>query len=554
MTDDKKKKKNLINQLKSLFSKDTTAIQQTAQDPSMYALTNALVALSQNLEYLEDVKKTSLIKSLPADRQLKYYEFDKMEDDPLCGQALWIHVNNALVYDEEAGYSVQVESKADENDPVVSDLRSVFHEWMQEHSKKILHNVAKYGCFGVRPYFKPDGTGIDIKRTLVGPEGHPSTFKIYETLGSYVGVHSQFQHPNHAPRLSEPWQFIIFKSPNYSIRTGWAPKRVHPTNPGYQFDIWDDNPPPTLNESFDYGKSLFNNAFTPWMNLGEASLALLIARLKSAQRETLVGYPIGNQDPTEAAKEVRELTDMFQARDDQDSKRTLSENLVRVAKKFIIPYDSTGKGQLVFNQTEPNINIEGISDLMLYIKVLCGSLGVDPSLVGFSDMMAGGLGEGGWLRTSILATTWGIALRQALRNGYERMFEMHVKLKWGKIYLPEKKPWRVKFKAVSDAKEREANEVRMGNMDFAERLTNLLLAMEEQEGAPKIDKHTLKNIMLTNILKQEEPVVQELLKLKPKPSEQTQEKAGKFNEMKVEEKVSFIDQQLNGYLESLYVH
>ncbi len=552
MSTEEKRKKSLITKFADLWKGTSELDTSTHTDSGMLELTNALSQLSQYADVLEEESGKDLVKRLPIDRVQQYSEYDLMEEDALCGNALQIHVNNSLMYNEEAGYSVKIEGKTNENDPVVVDLKNTFHEWQQENSKKILTNVAKYGCWGMRPYITANNKGLDLWKSLLGSECHPASFKIFEILGNYAGVWSHgFQDPRIYPTLLQPWQFIVYRSPGYKMKTGYKPIRINPNDANYIFDILDDNPPPTLCESSDYGRSIFQRAFGPWKMVEEALLALLIARLKSAQRETLISYPVSNQDPLEAAQMVRTLTEMLQARDDAENSRSIKEGLVQVARKLILPYDANGKGQIAYSQAEGNINVEGIADVMTYIKILCGTLGIDPALMGFSDLMAGGLGEGGWLRTSILAAAYGIMLRQALRNGYERLYEMHVRLRWGKIYTPLQKPWKTVFHAVSDAKQREANDVRSANLDFGERFINLLLGLEAE--GPIFNRKTLVNILMTDFLKLDEPVVKELVSMikenKPDPSGRTDEKGEKFNDMNIEEKVGFLEDALNPYLE-----
>lgn len=539
------KEKSLTNWVAGLFGKEITDIHKEQNTEGLSHYTAALSALGQYMDVLDEQEKKSLIKKLPAGRLAQYVAFDEMEEDPICGGALNIHVSNALTYDEDAGYSVKIESKTNENDPIVKDLRNTFHEWQQENSKLIVSNVAKYGLFGVRPYVYPK-KGIDLNRTICGMEGHPGSFQTFESLGQTIGHRSKYQDLSKGEKLLMPWQFIVFKSPGRQMKTGSISKRINPLDPSYQFDICDDEPPFTYNETLDYGKSLFYSAYTPYKMVGEACLALLVARLKSAQRETNIGLPIGNQDPIEAAKTVNELTRTLQRRDDEDGKRSLKEDLVRISRKHIIPYDASGKGQLVFSQTEPNINIDGIQDLMTWIKMQCGSLYISPEMVGFADMMNGGIGEGGWLRSSLMAATYGTTLRQSLRNGFERMYELHVKAKFGKIYSPDKKPWKTRFHAVTDAKEREANERRLGNMNFAERFQNLILTLEDE--GKKFDRNMLINVICTDFLKLEEPMVAEILNIK-KPAEEAKKEAGNFKNLNDKEKAISIEESLNMLIE-----
>lgn len=51
------------------------------------------------------------------------------------------------------------------------------------------------------------------------------------------------------------------------------------------------------------------------------------------------------------------------------------------------------------------------------MKRLGGALGVDPSLLGFGDMLSGGLGDGGFFRVSVLAAVKANLIRAAIRDG-----------------------------------------------------------------------------------------------------------------------------------------
>mgnify|MGYP006905534191 CR=1 FL=1 len=79
-------------------------------------------------------------------------------------------------------------------------------------------------------------------------------------------------------------------------------------------------------------------------------------------------------------------------------------------------------------------------------------------MLGFADFLSGGLGDGGFMRVSIMAAMKAQSLRKAIFNGVQRLCELHVAYKYGKVFLPEDQPWKITFNSVSTALEREERE------------------------------------------------------------------------------------------------
>ena len=139
---------------------------------------------------------------------------------------------------------------------------------------------------------------------------------------------------------------------------------------------------------------------------------------------------------------------------------------------------------------------------MFHVKRLSSSLGVDPSLIGFGDMLSGGLGEGGYLRLSLIAAIKSNALRHAIRNGLEELFCIHVAMKHGKYFLPGQRPWRIVFNSVSTAMEREEQENQESRLNYAT-LTATLAQIVDPEFS-KVDWNALNNYLWTDILRVDE--------------------------------------------------
>jgi hypothetical protein len=93
--------------------------------------------------------------------------------------------------------------------------------------------------------------------------------------------------------------------------------------------------------------------------------------------------------------------------------------------------------------------------VLLHAKLLSGALGVDMSMLGFSDMLSGGLGDGGFLRTSVQSAERSRTIRVALAEFFEHLIEIHVAYRYGMQYPRENRPWQLNFYGNISAMESE---------------------------------------------------------------------------------------------------
>jgi hypothetical protein len=87
----------------------------------------------------------------------------------------------------------------------------------------------------------------------------------------------------------------------------------------------------------------------------------------------------------------------------------------------------------------------GTEDVVFHAKLLTGALGSDLSMLGFSDMLSGGLGEGGFVRTSIQTAERSRTIRVALVEFFNHLIDVHVAYRYGVKYDPAKRPWQINF-------------------------------------------------------------------------------------------------------------
>ena len=113
------------------------------------------------------------------------------------------------------------------------------------------------------------------------------------------------------------------------------------------------------------------------------------------------------------------------------------------------------------------------------MKRLGGALGVDPSLLGFGDMLSGGLGDGGFFRVSVLAAVKANLIRAAIRDGLNQICQIHCAYRYGKVYVPGTEPWSIRFNSVSSAIEREEVETQEELAGIAGGIVQVLAAVDQ---------------------------------------------------------------------------
>ena len=152
---------------------------------------------------------------------------------------------------------------------------------------------------------------------------------------------------------------------------------------------------------------------------------------------------------------------------------------VQTVVNHIIP-NFAEKGSVAVETVQGTPDISGLEDVLFHIKRLGSAVGVDPALLGFGDMLSGGLGDGGFFRVSVMAGAKADLLRRAIKNGLHRLCEIHVAYKYGKVFLPQDCPWQIGFNAVSTAIEREAQEALESRASVAGGVVSAI-AMLDQE-------------------------------------------------------------------------
>lgn len=455
-------------------------------------------ASQANAQGVFSSEEAHLVRQLPKERQARYMVLETMAEDPTIDCAIKMHMAHALSARSDTGQVVSIESVTDDRDAIVNDLRDSLQPRINRELNEWAYNAAVYGAHYVRVYGEVKKGITNIRSDYYT---HSRFIKKFEKAGQLAGfttthqgttgVHSQI-------RLMPPWAFVGFEIPQWKNVSSTEPINIG----AVPVDLAsDDYAAEALVESQEYGSSLIETAYQPWVDLLDAICSLNASRRNAARLERLIGVSTGRLDPEKAAKYLNLISSQILNTDREIAKQSLRRGFVQTVINRIFPMWGD-KARMEVNTVQGTPDINGLEDVLFHVKRLGGALGVDPSMLGFGDFLSGGLGDGGFYRVSIMAALKANFLRQAIQNGVQRLCEIHVAYKYNKIFLAGEQPWRIVFNSVSTALEREEQENLESRTNIASSLAGIIATLDQEYTTT--DKRALMNFIWTHILKKDE--------------------------------------------------
>ena len=400
---------------------------------------------------------------LPVERGARYAILHTMALDPTIHCALQMHIANALSPKLDTGESIYIESVDGKPDKIVDDLKATLTPYIQSQLNEWAWKTAIFGTCFSRVY-GAQGKGITGIRTDYYT--HPRYVQKFSKGGKLAGYTTNYQgtkKSHEGIKLLPPWYFVSFDIPEF-----WDNEITEPLPVlGLPVDLSEeDYEEEGLVESQDYGMSLLAPAYAPWLDLLDSVCSLRMSRRNAARLERIIGVNVGKLDPERAARYLSMIAERVSGASAELEKQSWLEGSVQTVVNHIIP-SSADKGSLQIDAVQGTPDINGLEDVMFHVKRLGAALGIDPAMLGFGDLLSGGLGDGGFFRVSIQAGSKAQFLRTAIKNGLERLCELHVAYKYGKFFTPSEKPWQISFASISSALEQEAQanlQTKVGNL------------------------------------------------------------------------------------------
>ncbi|WP_410472088.1 hypothetical protein ACGTJS_10925 [Faucicola mancuniensis] len=117
--------------------------------------------------------------------------------------------------------------------------------------------------------------------------------------------------------------------------------------------------------------------------------------------------------------------------------------------------------------------------LMINLRRISGGLGLDLSLIGWADMLAGGLGDGASFHTSAQIMRRSMLIRQALIDAFNQLMSLHWGIKYNEYFYDGDYPWQFDFYSDQSAAATEALNNKQTRMNTVALMAQSLSALRE---------------------------------------------------------------------------
>ncbi len=399
------------------------------------------------------------VEGAPLERDERYALYAEMSFDPIIDEALTIHITHALSTCKLTGRAVWLDCDDPEYEALAEELNN---ELMPKINAKIADwakTMATYGVNYVRPHAQEK---LGITHIECSYYTLPHFIREYERAGlaaGYTSQHLKNKNASGAIQLAPPWTLVPFKIPFHQPHPHLVPQHS-----GIEYSLFDDVMAQQICETQDYGHSFLANSYRPYRDLLAAIDSLRGSRANASRIDRLIALGMEDLDPIAAADYANIVAKNLKANTEAQERKAILKKLRPLIVNTLIPVHAGGKGGLTIDTQRVDPNISDIEDILFHLRRLASSLGIDASMLGWADMLSGGLGEGGFFMTSIQATRRAEWIRQGVVNGVQGLIDLHLWYKHRKMFpAATKRPWTIKLAGQNTALEEAAADAMESN-------------------------------------------------------------------------------------------
>ncbi|MFV5348613.1 hypothetical protein [Acinetobacter soli] len=393
------------------------------------------------------------------DRKQIYTIYKIMQKDPTIDAALNLLVTAALGGHESRGEVIFI-SPADHirGDGLhAKELRKMV-EAESKHLQYLINSVifafARYGItYGdsyARTYFKD---GIGLHHIICDERVEPPLIQSYEQAGITVGYH--------ALEISEyETQYIAKLNRRQMIRMKM--QRISPV-PQYRMDrvynprtleIDDISQTPVIPAAI--GGSFLQNVESAWREVILNFTALNTQQIADSVKTAFMTIDVSGM-PIDNRKKYKDSFQKALLNHHEKVKDALSGGDPIWATNWMV-MPTWGDKQVMtplgdIAQRNSPLSMELV---MTHLRRAVGNLGLDISLLGWADMLAGGLGDGAAFHTSAQVMQRSALIRQAISEPLIDLIIMHFAYKYKKVFTRADLPFKIEFYSDISAAATEA--------------------------------------------------------------------------------------------------
>lgn len=420
-----------------------------------------------------------------------YTKWHYMAGDPIIATALRAHVTMALGGHETTGETVFIEPTAEaEADKgrmkIVEDLQAKLAPIFNRVAHPVAFNAAAFGDSYARVYLRDKEGVVDL---YTDEQVYPPLVQPYEkgnaTNGFIISTGRKFTE-----RLTIK-QMVRLKMPRMLYTA-----QVRVIEKAMQANIKEDDIDALPLLPALVGGSFLEASEEAYDNLISSLLGLVNQRILSSIDESMIGVNLESMTVEQRKEFMSSIKNMLTASKDRAAKLTKEGRHAAERTYNIIP--TFGEKQLTqisqFNGVSGSSSVS-VEDVMFHAKLLAGSLGIDLSMLGFADILSGGLGDGGFFRTSAQAAEKSRIIRTALTQFFNDVVDLHTFSKYGWVFEDGDRPYKINFYGSISALEAEKQASRERAMNASAMLVQTLAQLKDLGLGEDVNKQLLEKGM-----------------------------------------------------------
>ncbi|WP_454667860.1 hypothetical protein [Acinetobacter calcoaceticus] len=393
------------------------------------------------------------------DRKQIYTTYKIMQTDPTIDAALNLLVTAALGGHETRGEVVFI-SPADHirNDGVRAKKLRAIVEKESKHLQSLINsfvfafsrNGITYGDSYARIYA---AKGYGIHHVLCDEHVEPPNIQAYEQAGQTVGYHvlEKGNIDNRVLTKLTRSQMIRMKMQRIAPVPQFRVDQIYTQQLLQEDDI---SKVPVIPSPV--GGSFLQNVETAWRDVVLNFTALNTQQIVDSVKTAFLTIDVSGMPPENRKIYKEGLTDAILKQHEKAKDALMGGDPLWATNWIVLP--QWGDKQVMnplgdIAQRSTPLSMELV---MTHMRRAVGALGLDISLLGWADMLAGGLGDGAAFHTSAQVMQRSALIRQALSEPLIDLCILHFAYKYGEIYLRSDLPFKIEFYSDISAAATEA--------------------------------------------------------------------------------------------------
>lgn len=435
---------------------------------------------------------------LDMSRSERYPILQQMSDEPILDSGIKMHLAHALSSSNEDGSIFSIETKEPAYIDVVTELNQAIQNLVREQVTGWSYLASVHGAHYLRPYFE---NGKGITRIESSYYTLASNIVEFERGGLCAGFTSMNMLSEEKSRqmLAEPWKMVPIKVGASKLRVNSPPHN----HTGKEHTLFDDKFNEQILETQNYGSSMLAGCYEPWNDMRDGLRALRGSRENSGRIDRYMTVGMDGLSPLAAAQNMQMVGGQLKKDIQKARNKAERQGIVPTILTSLIP-SLAGKGGITVDSQVMPADIQHIEDIMFHLKRACANLGLDVSLLGWGDLMSGGLGDGGFFRTSIQAAIRANEVRDAVTAMILRLVDIHMIFKYGKTFTDKSKIY-VKYHSLNTAIEQEKASAMLTRAEHASAVATVLDMIDSRPDA-------VKRWLMTDSLNMDDELVEKILK------------------------------------------